>query len=256
MIQAGRGRARYRPGTMGSARLAAVLLAVAALAGPLTSTPSVAAHARADAASLRPAIVWKPIPFGPRRRRQMAAYSRRHYGRWGWRLTSPKVIVEHFTDGTTWEGAWATFASNARHLGEKPGTCAHFLIDTDGTIYQLVSLDVRCRHVIGLNDRAIGIEHVGTSADAILANDRMMRSSLQLTLWLRARFGIENRNVIGHAESLESPFHHERYPDWRCQTHADFNHVEMRTYRDRLRTLSVARGVPVGPPPAWVDSGC
>jgi N-acetylmuramoyl-L-alanine amidase len=240
----------------GMTRLAAALAAVAALAGPLAATPPVDAGTRPDAASLRPHIAWKPIPFGARRRAQMAAYSRRHYGRWGWRLTSPKVIVEHFTDGTTWEGAWNTFASNARHLGEKPGTCAHFLIDTDGTIYQLVNLGVRCRHVIGINDRSIGIEHVGTSAEAILANDRMMRASLRLTLWLRARFGIENRNVIGHAESLESPFHHERYPSWRCQTHADFNHVEMRGYRDHLRRLSRARDVPVGPPPAWVDPGC
>lgn len=240
----------------GTRRLAATLLAIAALAGMLAAAQPVAAHARPRAASLRPDIVWKPIPFGARRRAQMAAYSRRHYGTWGWRLESPRVIVEHFTDGTTWQGAWSTFASNARHLGEKPGTCAHFLIDTDGTIYQLVNLGTRCRHVIGINDTAIGIEHVGTSAEAILANRRMMHASLRLTLWLRARFGIENRNVIGHAESLESPFHHERYPSWRCQTHADFNHVEMREYRERLRVLSVARGVPVGPPPAWVDSGC
>jgi beta-N-acetylhexosaminidase len=239
-----------------SPRLAVTLLTLGALAMSLASSQPAAAHARAGAASLRPDIVWKPIPFGERRKSQMAAYSRRHYGTWGWRLESPQVIVEHFTDGTTWQGAWSTFASNARHLGEKPGTCAHFLIDTDGTIYQLVNLKIRCRHVIGINDTAIGIEHVGRSADGILANDRMMRASLRLTLWLRARFGIENRNVIGHAESLESPFHHERYASWRCQTHADFNHVEMREYRSRLRTLSLAKGVPVGPPPAWVDSGC
>jgi N-acetylmuramoyl-L-alanine amidase len=233
-----------------------VLLAAVALAGPLAAAPAAAAHDRAGAASLRPPIVWKPIPFGARRKTQMAAYSRRHYGTWRWRLTSPKVIVEHFTDGTTWEGAWNTFASNARHLGEKPGTCAHFLIDTDGTIYQLVNLGVRCRHVIGINDTAIGIEHVGTSAERILANDRMMRASLRLTLWLRAKFAIQNRNVIGHAESLESAYHHERYPAWRCMTHADFNHVQMREFRSRLRALSLARGVPVGPPPAWVDPGC
>ena len=28
----------------------------------------------------RPAIVQKPIPFGPQRRAEMAAYSKRHYG--------------------------------------------------------------------------------------------------------------------------------------------------------------------------------
>ena len=84
----------------------------------------------------------------------------------------------------------------------------------------------------------------------------MMRSSLRLTLWLIASDGIEVRNVIGHAESLESPFHRERYRDWRCMTHADFGHRDMRGYRDRLRELARANDVPVGPSPEWVESGC
>ena len=96
--------------------------------------------------------------------------------------------------------------------------CAHFLIDTDGTIYQLADLGVRCRHTIGLDDVAIGIEHVGTSAKSVLRNAAMMRSSLRLTLWLMASQRIEVRDVIGHAESLESPYHHERYRDWACMT--------------------------------------
>ncbi len=114
-----------------------------------------------DVASLRPPIVWKPIPYGDRRRRQMGAYSKRHYGDWKWRLTQPVAVVEHYTTGTTWQGAWNTFAANASHLGEYPGTCAHFIVHTDGTIYQLAPLWIRCRHTIGLNQLSIGIEHVG-----------------------------------------------------------------------------------------------
>ncbi len=53
---------------------------------------------------LRPPIVWKPIPFGARRKAQMAAYSKRHYGRYAWRLRDPKVIVEHYTAGMTFAG--------------------------------------------------------------------------------------------------------------------------------------------------------
>jgi beta-N-acetylhexosaminidase len=121
-------------------------------------------------------IVWHPIPFGRQRRQQMGAYSRRHYREWTWRLTDPHVIVEHYTDGTSSSGAWATFAANGVHLGELPGVCAHFVIDTDGTIYQLVSLRVRCRHAIGMNSTAIGIEHVVTSDQQILSNLAMMRS--------------------------------------------------------------------------------
>jgi N-acetylmuramoyl-L-alanine amidase len=135
----------------------------------------------------RPLIVWRPIPFGRQRRQQMGAYSRRHYRDRTWRLTDPRVIVEHYTDGTSSSGAWATFAANSVHLGELPGVCAHFLIDTDGTIYQLIGLRVRCRHAIGMNWTAIGIEHVATSDQQILSNPAMMRSSLRLTLWLMDR---------------------------------------------------------------------
>ena len=54
-----------------------------------------------------------------------------------------------------------------------------------------------------------------------------MRASLRLTLWLMHRYGISLPNVIGHAESLTSPYHHERYAAWRCQTHGDWQHADM-----------------------------
>ena len=209
-----------------------------------------------DVAELRPPIVWKPIPYGDRRRRQMAAYSRRHYGTWGWQLDAPVAIVEHYTTGTTWQGAWNTFASNSKHLGEYPGTCTHFIVHTNGTIYQLASLGIRCRHTIGMNQLSIGIEHVGRSDAEVLRNAVQMRSSLRLTLWLVARFDIEVRNVIGHGESLQSPLRRERYASWKCMTHSDMSRSAMITYRGRLRDRARAADVPIGPAPAWVDIGC
>ena len=240
----------------------AVVAAVAAVtivgAAPVTSLQAAPApsEVRATGTVRKPPVRWKAIPFGTKRKHEMAAYSKRHYGTRTWHLRHPKVIVEHYTDGTTFSGAWNTFASNARHLGELPGTCAHFIVDRDGTIYQLVPLGVRCRHAIGMNWTAIGIEHVGTSDKMVLGDHAQMRSSLRLTLWLMHRFGINIGNVIGHAETLESPYHHERYPSWRCMTHADFPHWAMREYRHRLHRLARKRGVGVGAPPAWVDNGC
>jgi N-acetylmuramoyl-L-alanine amidase-like protein len=227
-------------------------------AAPVNSTAAVPATApRApDVASLRPPIVWKPIPYGDHRRRQMGAYSKRHYGTWTWRLRGPAAIVEHYTTGTTWQGAWNTFAANSKHLGEYPGTCAHFLIHTDGTIYQLVSLRIRCRHTIGLNQLSIGIEHVGRSDAEVIGNARQMRASLKLTLWLVARFGIQTRNVIGHGESLKSPLRYERYAAWKCMTHTDMSSRAMQTYRGWLRDRARSAGVPIGPAPEWVDIGC
>jgi N-acetylmuramoyl-L-alanine amidase len=226
-------------------------------AAPIESSAraSVAATA-ADVASLRPSIIWKPIPYGDRRRSQMAAYSSRHYGKWTWRLRAPKAIVEHYTTGTTWQGAWNTFAANSKHLGEYPGTCAHFIVHTDGRIFQLAPLWIRCRHTIGMNQLSIGIEHVGRSDAEVIGNARQMRASLRLTLWLVARFEIPIRDVIGHGESLQSPLRYERYASWKCMTHTDMSRPAMRKYRGWLRDRARAAGVPIGPAPEWVDIGC
>ena len=221
----------------------------------LTEAPAFAGEPP-DPGDVKPDIVWEKIPFGAKRKRQMAAYSKRHYGERTYELADPQVIVEHYTAGTSFDSAWNHFANNGSHLGEKPGVCAQFIIDTDGTISQLVNLRIRCRHAIGMNWTAIGIEHVGTNAQDILDNRAMMRSSLRLTAWLMLRHGIDIGNVIGHAEILRSPFHTELYEDWQCLTHADWNRAEMRVYRRRLERKAEQLGVPLGAGPAWVDSGC
>ena len=231
-------------------------LAVAAAALVLFADVPALGGTPPDPGDIRPAITWEKIPFGAKRKRQTAAYSRRHYGERTYELTNPQVIVEHYTDGTSFDSAWNHFASNARHLGEKPGVCAHFIIDTDGTIYQLVNLSIRCRHAIGMNWTAIGIEHVGTKARDILDDRDMMRASIRLTAWLMLKYDINVGNVIGHAETLESPYHHELYEEWRCSTHADWNHREMRVFRRRLKRTADRLDVPIGAGPAWVDSGC
>jgi N-acetylmuramoyl-L-alanine amidase len=209
-------------------------------------------------APARPAIVSKPIPFGPQRRLETAEYSRRHYGIDTWRLVRPRVIVEHYTASESFSPAFSTFSADVpdSELHELPGVCAHFVIDRDGTIYRLVSLTTMCRHTVGLNYTAIGIEHVGTSDAEILGNPRQIQASLRLTVWLMHRFGIQLRNVIGHNESLTSPFHRERVAAWRCQTHGDWRHADMEVYRSRLAELARRYGVPLGPPAQPVASGC
>jgi N-acetyl-anhydromuramyl-L-alanine amidase AmpD len=187
------------------------------------------------AAVIQPHIVWKPIPFGPRRRAETAQYAATHYGVHSWVLR-PKVIVEHYTANESFSATWNTFAANTPdpELGQLPGTCAHFVIDRDGTIYQLVPLNVMCRHTVGLNYAAIGIEHVGESDAEVLHDAAQLRSSLLLTRWLMTRFHIGLKNVIGHNESLSSPFHKELYAPWRHQTHGDWTHADMTVYRARL----------------------
>ena len=53
--------------------------------------------------------------------------------------------------------------------------------------------------------------------------------------WLRCRFNIQIKNVIGHNESLSSPYHREDVTALRTQTHSDFDRADMQVYRARLR---------------------
>jgi beta-N-acetylhexosaminidase len=205
----------------------------------------------------KPHIVWKPIPFGPARVAEMRAYAQRHYGIRS-AVLRPRAIVEHVTATSTFAAAYETFRADVpdAELHELPGTCAHFVVDRDGTIYQLVRLNLMCRHTVGLNWAAIGIEHVGLSDAQVLADAAQMRASLALTLWLMARYRIGLANVIGHNESLTSPLHRERYAPWRCQTHADWRRADMRVYRSRLVALAARYDVTLGPPPRPRSSGC
>jgi N-acetyl-anhydromuramyl-L-alanine amidase AmpD len=187
----------------------------------------------------RPPITLWPIPFGEERKREMAAYSERHYGEGTWRLRHPRVIVEHMSQTGSARAVYNTFAPDVPdvELHELPGVCSHFVVGSSGRIFRLVNLRTRCRHTVGLNWTAIGIEHVGYGDGDALGNPRELRASLRLTQWLRCKFRIPVHDVIGHAESLSSPYHRELVPGLRRQTHGDWRHASMRVYRRKLRRL-------------------
>jgi N-acetylmuramoyl-L-alanine amidase len=207
--------------------------AAAALVAPAPSP------APAPAAVPRPPIhAWR-IPFGARRRSEMAAYSARHYGARTWRLRRPRVIVEHVAVSGSARAVRATFAPDTPdpELGELPNVCSQLVVNAEGAIFSLVPVSIRCRHTVGLNWTAIGIEHVGFRDADVLGRRRQLQASLRLTRWLRCRFHIAVRDVIGHAESLSSPFHRERVARLRRQTHADMQPAAMRRYRAGLARL-------------------
>ena len=187
-----------------------------------------------------PAIHQWRIPFPQQRKDEMAAYARRHYGINSYRLSNPHVIVEHVSVTPSAAATRNTFVPDHPdpELHELPNVCSHFVVDRDGTIDQLVDLRIMCRHTVGLNYTAIGIEHAGYTDGDVLGNRRQLAASLKLTAWLRCRYGIALKNVIGHNESLSSPYHHENVARLRSQTHADWKHADMQVYRRKLRPLS------------------
>jgi len=216
---------------------------VVELPGGNPSPEGARAHARAVLDVARsvapPRVVRRPIPFPQERKDQMRAYARRHYGIDDYRLRRPRVIVEHYTVTDDFQSTYNTFAPNVPdpELGELPGVCAHYVIDKDGAVYRLVPASIMCRHTVGLNWTSIGIEHVGRSDGEVLGNAAQRTASLLLTRHLQGRFRIRTRNVIGHNESLSSPFHRERVERLRRQTHGDFARASMRRYRRALERL-------------------
>jgi len=222
--------------------LTSLALIVLALWPGAPAAPAAPAH-EAAVRDLKPAVRWHPIPYSAKRKRDMAAYSKRHYGRRRYRLRKPAVIVEHIAVARRADTVWNIFAPNRRdpELHELPGLCAHFVIGGRGRIQQLVPLGIRCRHTVGLNYTAIGIEHTGFSDGDLLNNRRQLRASLRLTRWLRCSRGIRLANVIGHNESLRSPYHHERVRRLRSQTHGDMSRRSMRVYRRKLRARPCPR---------------
>ena len=123
------------------------------------------------------------------------------------------MIVLHFTACDSYSSVWSTFESNAPNLGESPGVCAHYVIEQDGTIDELVPPRLRCRHTIGLNHRSIGIEMVQSTGPGahwadqqILDRRRQVGAALRLVRWLQARYGIPTNEVIGHSMANDDPY--------------------------------------------------
>ncbi len=140
------------------------------------TTPATVPPSSEAGSPKRPPIVESPIPFGAKREAEMKSYAERHYGIDTYSLIDPHVIVIHYTVTPSFRSTFNTFAPDVPdpELHELPNTCAHYVVDSDGTIHQLVSIDIMCRHTVGLNWTAIGIEHVGYSDAQVLGDRRQM----------------------------------------------------------------------------------
>ena len=124
----------------------------------------------------------------------------------------------------------------------------------DGTIYQLVPLTTSCRHTVGLNWTAIGIEHVGTS-DRRSSQPAPARGVARADALADEHYGIRLRNVIGHNESLTSPYHNELYA---AVALPDPRRLDTPTWQSTAPTSAIAvrDGIRSGPAARPAESGC
>jgi hypothetical protein len=220
---------RIRKVSIATLVVAIFLVAVAIIAAPAGATVKA------------PPIVKKYIAFGASRKAQTADYCQRRYGQHTYRLTNPKAVVLHHTDGAEWQSAWNTFNANTAYGGEKPGVSAHFIIDKDGTIYQCVPLGLRARHCIGMNWKSFGIEFVQESQAGkdghwmdrqILNRDKQIAAGLKLVRYLQARFGIKTSDVVGHATANGSRFFMDKTGAKNAA--GDWFSAELKAFRSRL----------------------
>jgi hypothetical protein len=219
--------------------LALATIALVACVGAGIGLASPGAPSASTAAVTKPQIHKKLIPFPKKRKHETANYSKRHYGQHKWRLVNPKVIVIHYAVAGSIGSIYSTFRSDRPDVEfhELPNVCSHYAVSASGAVYKFVPPTIRCRHTVGLNWKSIGVEHVGFSDQDILGRPAQLNGSLHFVQWLRCRFGISINNVIGHNESLSSPFYKELDPRFKGQTHGDWTHADMQVYRADLAKL-------------------
>ena len=146
----------------------------------------------------KPAMESRPIAFTDRRRRLIREYARIHYGR-EMETIVPQAVVVHWTASDSRDGVYRYFYNEENpHL--RHGTlnvASHFLVDRDGTIWQLTPETALNRHAIGLNWCAIGIENVGGVDGREDLTRAQLEANVKLIRYLRGKYPTIQW-VLGH----------------------------------------------------------
>lgn len=115
----------------------------------------------------------------------------------------PVMIVLHYTAGGTVNSTFNYFnrlqVEENRQYNKtfsKLNVSAHYVVDRDGTVYQLVEDTLFSRHTIGLNYCAIGVENIGGPDQPLTKNQATANANL--IKMLAKKYPIQY--VIGHSE--------------------------------------------------------
>jgi len=152
-------------------------------------------------------IIEKPITFDEERIQLTKEYLRDRYNLPGDTIQiEPRMIVLHHTVIPTFEKTFevfdpATLPNWRPEIGTASGlnVSSQFVVDQDGTVYQLMPEDVMARHVIGLNHCAIGVENVGGTVELPLTRAQV-KANIKLVHYLAGKHKIDY--LIGHHEYM------------------------------------------------------
>jgi hypothetical protein len=192
---------------------------------------------------------YKPIIFDSLRSQLSLEYLKDRYGII---QTTPSIkpimIVLHWTAIPTLEKTFDVFNRSTlpdarkgiQHAGML-NVSSQYLVDRDGTIFQLLPDTVFARHVIGLNYCAIGVENVGSGREPL--TDAQLEANVQLIRYLKSKYPIEY--VIGHYEYKDfigTPLWKEKDPNYLTQK-TDPGVDFMERIRARIKDLHI-KGAP------------
>jgi hypothetical protein len=153
------------------------------------------------------AIIDAPMAWSDARAALTLAYRRQHSDPDAADLAiEPRIIVLHYTGGGS-AAATRRYFDQVRIEAARPALAragavnvsAHFVVDRDGTIYQLQPTDRFARHCIGLNHVAIGVENVGDDARLPLTEAQVVANAALIRALAR-RHPITR--VVGHHEVM------------------------------------------------------
>lgn len=160
------------------------------------------ADSNAHPSVLPPPIIKRYITMGPQRDKLIKEYSQIHYGS-AFTTIIPQAVVVHWTAGGTVESIYNYFVSVAMSddEGGSLNVSSQFLVGRDGTIYQLAPDNMLCRHAIGLNWCAIGIENIGGANGQEDLTAAQLHANIQLITYLHKKHP-SITHILGHYQQI------------------------------------------------------
>ena len=199
----------------------------------------------ASCSSSRPTFrtIYKPIIFDSQRSALSLQYlNERYHIVQNAPVIQPVMVVLHWTAIPSLEKTFDVFNRSTLPDTRKGiqhastlNVSSQYLVDRDGTIFQLMPDTIFARHVIGLNYCAIGVENVGSEKQPL--TKAQLKANVQLIRYLKEKYPI--KYVIGHYEYkkfIGTPLWKETNPDYLTQK-TDPGVSYMKKVRERIKDL-------------------
>ncbi len=178
-------------------------------------------------------------------------YVRAHYGLRSVKML-PRGIIIHYTALPDLRQSLDVFEpdtiSSRRSYVRQFGLLnvgAHYLVDTNGQVYQLLPDDFIGRHTIGFNSSCIGIENVSLTEDEL--TDKQVEANCMIVSCLRKKHP-EIKYLFGHHEyMLDSLPHFSLFNELDTTYHPTHKVDPGASFMSELRSCLESKGVYLQP---------